>query len=216
MVSERFDAAASRVSVETFGHRAGDTLAVLHLRSGLANRAERCWLLAGLRWHIVKDHCEGTLRDSAEKTRSLGSVDTLSLDVEEETLVALEVGAGAAFLTILPSVPHNLARLVNLSCAPSSTIFRSSVGALVVGLALVGEGEDAVLLGVRLALTLSQATQVASAGSRCLERSTTGLAKVLGAGETAAALVQGVHAGGAAYRGLAREGSTGAREGEGD
>ena len=35
-----------------------------------------------------------------------------------------------------------------------------------------------------------------------LERSTTGLAEVLGAGETAAALVQGVHAGGAAYRGL--------------
>ena len=34
---------------------------------------------------------------------------------------------------------------------------------------LVGEGEDAVLLGVRLALTLSQATQVASAGSRCLK-----------------------------------------------
>ena len=34
----------------------------LHLRSGLANRAERRWLLAGLRWHIVKDHSEGTLR----------------------------------------------------------------------------------------------------------------------------------------------------------
>ena len=34
----------------------------LHLRSGLAHRAERCWLLAGLRWHIVKDHSEGTLR----------------------------------------------------------------------------------------------------------------------------------------------------------
>ena len=68
-----------------------------------------------------------------------------------------------------------------------------------------------------------------------LERSTTGLAEVLGAGETAAALVQGVHAGGAAYRGLedlfvcvfvclfvchlnhlARESSTGAGEGEGD
>ena len=29
MISERFDAAASRVSVETLGHRAGDTLAVL-------------------------------------------------------------------------------------------------------------------------------------------------------------------------------------------
>ena len=34
----------------------------------------------------------------------MGSVDALALDVEEEALVALEVGARAALLAVLPAV----------------------------------------------------------------------------------------------------------------
>ena len=44
----------------------------------------------------------------------MGSVDALALDVEEEALVALEVGARAALLAVLPRVPHHLAGLVDL------------------------------------------------------------------------------------------------------
>ena len=44
----------------------------------------------------------------------MGSVDALALDVEEEALVALEVGARAALLAVLPRVPHHLAGLVHL------------------------------------------------------------------------------------------------------
>ena len=60
-------------------------------------------------FHILKRST-----NSAEKPRSLGSVDALSLDVEEESLVALEVGAGATLLTVLPRVPHHLPVGVNL------------------------------------------------------------------------------------------------------
>ena len=52
--------------------------------------------------------------NSAEKPRSLGSVDALPLNVEEESLVALKVGAGAALLAVLPRVPHHLPVRVNL------------------------------------------------------------------------------------------------------
>jgi len=110
----------------------------------------------------------------------LGSVDALPLNVEEESLIALKVGARAPLFAVLPSVPHHLTVLVNLSCAPGGTIFGSSVGALVVGHSLIAEREDTVLLGVCLALTLPQATQVTSTGSSSLERSTTLLSKVLG------------------------------------
>lgn len=216
MVGKRFDAASSWVPVETFRHWTGDTLAALHLRSRLANGTERSRLLACLRWNIVQDHSKGTLRNPAEKPRSLGSVDALSLDVEEESLVALKVGARATFLAVLPRVPHHLPVLVNLSCAPGGSIFGSSVGALVVSHSLIAEWKDTILLGVGLALTLPQATQVTSTGSRGLERSTTLLSEVLGTGEAAATLVQGVHPRWAAYWGLAREGATGAGEGEGD
>ena len=109
----------------------------LHLRSRLANGAKRSRLLARLRRHIVQDHSKGTLRweiirlssesefflcpsfqtrltNSAEKPRSLCSVDALALNVEEESLVALKVGAGAALLAVLPRVPHHLPVRVNL------------------------------------------------------------------------------------------------------
>ena len=52
--------------------------------------------------------------NSADDSWSLGSVDALALDVEEEALVALEVGARAALLAVLPRVPHHLAGLVHL------------------------------------------------------------------------------------------------------
>ena len=52
--------------------------------------------------------------NSADDSWSLGSVDALALDVEEEALVALEVGARAALLAVLPRVPHHLAGLVDL------------------------------------------------------------------------------------------------------
>ena len=54
------------------------------------------------------------ITNPAEKPRSLGSVDALSLNVEEESLVALKVGAGAALLAVLPRVPHHLPVGVNL------------------------------------------------------------------------------------------------------
>ena len=44
----------------------------------------------------------------------MGSVDALALDVEEEALVALEVGARAALLAVLPRVPHHLPVGINL------------------------------------------------------------------------------------------------------
>jgi len=182
MIGQRFDAASPWVPVQTLRHWTGYTLAALHLRSRLANRAERSRLLACLRWNIVQDHSKRALRDPAKKARSLGSVDALSLNVEEESLIALKIGARAALFAVLPSVPNNLTVLVNLSCAPGGTIFGSSVGALVVGHSLIAEWEDTVLLGVGLAFTLPQATQVTSTGSSSLERSTTLLSKVLGTG----------------------------------
>ena len=54
------------------------------------------------------------ITNPAKKPRSLGSINTLSLDVEEESLVALKVGARATFLAVLPRVPHNLPVLVDL------------------------------------------------------------------------------------------------------
>ena len=52
--------------------------------------------------------------NSADDSWSLGSVDALALDVEEEALVALEVGARAPLLAVLPRVPHHLAGFVDL------------------------------------------------------------------------------------------------------
>ena len=55
-----------------------------------------------------------SVTNSADDSWSLGSVDALALDVEEEALVALEVGARATLLAVLPRVPHHLAGLVDL------------------------------------------------------------------------------------------------------
>ena len=85
------------------------------------------------------------LLDEPEQVRGVVPVDAAAHLVEEEAVIADEVSAGAALLAVLPLVLHHLVvEGVHLGGAPGRAVVRVGRGALLVGLALVGEGEHAV------------------------------------------------------------------------
>jgi len=143
------------------------------------------------------------LGKKTEQSGSISAVDTGTIHIEQEALVTFKISSGAPLLTILPCVPHDLAILINLSSAPHLAVLRVLVSALVVGLALVLEGENAVFSSVSFAVTLTKTPEPGRTSASGVERSTTWRIFWLGTGETTPALVCGVVTRVATFGGLA-------------
>jgi len=139
----------------------------------------------------------------SKKRRSRGSIETFPINIEEKSFVALKISARTPLFTIFPFVPNNLARLINLSGTPGSTIVGSSCGAFVVGTTLEFKWEDALFPKSSFALALPEAPESPSTSPLGPEGSPTLLSIILGTGQTAPTCIQSVLARCAAHRGLA-------------
>ena len=82
------------------------------------NRADRGRPLTGLGGDVVQDGGQRSGLSLPQQVSSISSVHTDSFHVEQEVLVAREVGPRAELLAVLPLVLHDLAAGMDLSGAP--------------------------------------------------------------------------------------------------